>query len=344
MFSKKIKIYIAYKQKDVRRRSCIENIKNILENDFNFSAWYDKGIRGGAQWPQECSRKMDWANNFLLVAHKDTHKSTVVPDEINVAYDKLKNKQYKNLVVLKMHPAVVMKKYIAFIRTGNYIKGYVVGWKDELQQAFLPKRIPSLSQNKIYEDLYSIIGGTGSKKEKEAKELIQKVLNSRKMPDNLIEALQLLHANTNNKKQKVKIQDMVNILKKEDILKKHSKKIEPARRVVSINNKMLRDIQTRYSRVYHDACRLYEGLIYLLKPFNTKDTSVLTKIRSLGITKEIEVVIKKELLDRGIAVQVGDTLWIEDNNLGRKLMDEVFFGKRPLVDFSNIERLFYGQN
>ena len=43
-------------------------------------------------------------------------------------------------------------------------------------------------------------------------------------------------------------------------------------------------------------------------------------------------------------VQVGDMLWFQDDNLGRKIMNEVFFGKRPMVDFNNIERLFYGQN
>ena len=136
----------------------------------------------------------------------------------------------------------------------------------------------------------------------------------------------------------------MNVLKKEDTLKKYSRKSQPKKKAIHIHNKMLKDIQKEYSQVYCDACKLYEGLIYLLKPFNVKDASVLKKIKLLGITKQIESVVKQKLLDCKILVEVGDSLWFQDDNLGRRIMNEVFFGKRPMVGFDNIERLFYVQN
>lgn len=340
-----IKIYISYRDKDKARLRCVESIHRLLVNKFGFQAWFYKhkreGIHGGQSIPEVLSERMNWANNFLLIAHRNTHDSVPVKGEISAAIIKYNSKEYKKLVVLIIDRKVSLKKYNIFLSDKTYVKRFKKGWQQELRNSFLSKK--EIGKDEIYEKIFDLLKDNDSRKTQEIIDLVRKITSSSKRPATLIETLQLLLSNTKEERQKTKINLIINTLKREEILKKLMAQHKPDSKVLKKHNLVLGSIKSEHSKVLQDSCKLYEGLIYLLKPFSTKDKEIIKKIRLLGVTAQAERIIKHNLLNNGILTQTGDTLWFVDDKLGRKAMDDAFFGKNKIIDFAKIERLFYGQ-
>jgi hypothetical protein len=339
------KIYISYREKDKARLRCVESIHKLLVNKFGFQAWFYKdsraGIHGGQSIPEILSKQMDWANNFLLIAHRNTHDSEPVKGEINAAIKKYNDKEYKKLVVLIIDRKVNIKKLNIFLRDKTYVKVFKKGWEQELRNSFLNEK--EIGKDEIYEKIFDLFKNNNSRKTQGIVELVQKITSLPKRPATLIETLQLLLSNTKEERQKTKINLIINTLKREEILKELMAQHKPDNQVLRKHNLVLVNIKSEHSKVLQDLCKLYEGLIYLLKPFNTKDQEIIKKIRLLGITLQGEKIIKHNLLKDGILTQTGDILWFVDDKLGRKAMDDAFFGRNKIIDFAKIEGLFYGQ-
>jgi len=327
-------IYIAYKNGSKRRQKVIAKIVAKLRG-FGYDAWFDKE-KEDEDWPNRCGKAMDKANAFLLVVHKNTYKGkTLVRLEIPVAVDKLKNGEYTHIIVLIMEN-INIKKFIPFIGIQPRVLGYKKGWKDDLKKKFRTERVSSV-------ELLNLIKGDTLRKQKKAQLLVQELINSEKQV-NLQEGLIRLLQNFSDPKAKKCIEEAIDLLKRKIAGKKPLKSIGRERKPNQIQTKnhkrMLKEIREQYTEIMVAACKLLESLIYLLKEFSLSEKTTIEKIKSLGIDSRTQGIIIKKLLAHDIIIQVGDKLWFNDNNLGRSIMEKVFFSKNAICDFDKIEELF----
>ncbi len=338
MIQAKPKIYIAYRRKDKNRLKAIIVIAKLLRK-FNFHVWYDKkAIKGGDSWPFECDQGLKWANNFLLVAHKDTHDGKIVSREIETAIIRESQDKFDKIVFLKMHHSVDLESYNALLSRINIIDNREKGWKEQLEIAFLPKK-----EELPIEELSRLIKSKNKQAEEKALILLQKMFNF-KEPMTLAQALQMLLKNVMATDQKKKIEDLIITIRRREILLKRAKEKTPPKAVIVKHNKMLKEIEAEYSSVLKNATLLFEGLVYLLKPFNIEDRDIANNIVKLGISRETKQIIINKLKKYKIIKQVGKTLWIIDDKFGKRITEKVFFGKASMVEFKKIEALFYGEN
>ncbi|MBL7196958.1 MAG: hypothetical protein ISS47_02535 [Candidatus Omnitrophica bacterium] len=342
-------IYIAYKSKNSRREKSISKIADVLRN-FGCYAWWDKE-KENKDWPSRCGQAMNDTNEFLLVAHKDTHKDTpsgnaVMSLEIPGAINKYKRKEYKRIIVLVMEKKVSMSDYrpfAAFMDIFPRISKYRKGWSEKLRKIFE-------TEETSVEKLLNLVKSEDSRSQIEAKALIENLLGSKKLqkPIDLQKGLLLLLRSYSEKETRDKILEAIDLLKKKIANKRPLKPSileKPNSKQLQNHKRMHESIKSEYSAIVNHACKLYEGLIYLLKGFNLKDEKTRNKIiKLLGISPSIEKAIIDKLLKFKIIEPAGDTIWFKDDNLGKKIMQEVFFGKHPLIKFSKIERLFYGKD
>ena len=336
-------IYIAYKHKGKKRLRAVTKVADLLRG-FGYVAWYDKE-KEHENWVNRCGKAMDMTNAFLLIAHKDTHISkTVKKLEIPVALDKLKDEEYSRIVVLIMDKEVNIRNYIPFIRIQPRIHKSKEGWEEELRKAFRVEEVEEASLDR----LLNLIRTDDRKSQMESNLLIQELLDSTG-PMDLQKGLRMLLKNYTDKETRERIFNAIDLLKKKVasktplMLKRIREK--PDQKQVRSQERMLQEIEKEHSKVVQTACKLYEGLIYLLKEFNLRDKETLKKIRTLlGITAEIEKIIINKLLKYKIVVKVGGSIWFVHDRLGKRIVEEIFFGKKPLINFSRIEELFYGKS
>ena len=338
-------IYIAYRHNDTKRRRVVTEVAELLRS-FGYESWYDKGEmeeeKRRQNWPNQCGEAMRETNAFLLLAHKDTHTgATVTGLEIPAALTRWKNRKYDRIVVLIMDRRVKMENYNPLLDPFPRIKNFKKGWENELRKQF---EIEEASLDR----LLNLIGTDNPKNQMKAGLLIQELLDSTG-PIDLQKGLRLLLKNYTDKETRDRVFNAIDSLRKKVASKTPliPKRIRerPEKKQIRSQKRMLEKLEKEHSKVIQTAGKLYEGLIYLLKEFNLRDKETLRKIRTLlGITAEMEKIIINKLLEYKIVMKVGGSIWFVDDKLGRHIMEEVFFGKKPLIEFSRIEELFYGQS
>ncbi len=334
-------VYIAYKHKDKKRVGAVRKIADVLES-FGYDAWFDDKRESGDDWPNKCSRAMLRANEFLLLAHKDTHNSrTVTEHEISAAIDRHCRKLCRHIVTLIMHPHVDLDQYNAFLNSKPRISILKSGWQRKLCEAFA-------THTELLTELLALVESGDRTKDGDAKLLLQEILNSAS-PTSLEEGLGLLLENCSERKTYTQIFEAMQSLKKRVAgtrpLHAMSRAPRPSRKQAAAQKKMLDDIRQEHPESVVTACKLYEALIYLFKGCSLAIPAMARRISSLpGLNARTVRIIVGKLLQYKIVVRIGSVLWFEDDKLGRRIMREVFFGTSPIADFDRIEELFSGEH
>lgn len=330
----KKRIYIAYKRKDEKRFKKIEEIHDLLVDEFGFEAWFDKRIKGGDRFILEMETWLRWANNFLLILHNDTHTGKKVKRELEVAFTRQDNEDYEKVVPLIIDKSVNPENTSLFLDPVTYIrtdKGH--DWKIKLYNAFT-RQDDALSSDMIQKLINT--------NEKDKFISLLKKCYSKACFQRVIENLKVVSKCFKEKSYKKRCSDWTVIAINESLYKEHKKKRKPPPDIRSKWNGLIRRIKSSHGNPYSNGCKIIVGLLHLFKFINLNEPNLNSKFSLLGITEDMKAVIVKALIDEKIITQIENTLILNDGNLGQNVIQDAFLVKNAIVPYKRIEEIFHG--
>lgn len=330
----KSKIYVAYRKTNLKRAKSIVAIRDLLV-DFGFEAWCDDDLPLGNLVDSYLGEKMNWANNFLVVVHKDTHEGPTVKEEVQSAIRKQKDGKYEKVIALLCNSSHEdVEKLNTFLANRAYEKiARNNRWKWKLKQAFLVES-SNLSTKKLEE---LIINNNLDK----FKKLIEKT-RSIKYFKIVEKDLNLLSAHLKEKIHRETYSKMISITIDRILRLEHETSKKPSRKVQTLLKETIDKLETNYGTLYVTYCKIIIGFINFVRLLDIRDATQIKKMYMLGVPKKVFEMIIDELVSTKIVSQQRNLLFIDDRKLGRILMNEVFFNKRPVVSMKTSKEVLYG--